>query len=165
MLTLTIEILPLSPSSYPAPYVAPGGRMRERFAHSTHSGRSDAREGQIGSRLRARRTHLGLTIDSVARELGIKADQYLAYEAGTQLAPELLLVRIAESFGVPAMWFSANPVLKTAGDEKARPRPRGLYRVATAEDRVGYLVNVFCKLDLERQQQLLAVAGELARQQ
>jgi transcriptional regulator with XRE-family HTH domain len=120
---------------------------------------------QIGTRLRARREHLGLTIDGVARELGIKADQYLAYEAGTKLAPELLLVRIAESFGVPAMWFTANLALNPANDEKrARPRPRGLYRVATAEDRVGYLVNVFCKLDLERQQQLLAVAGELARQ-
>jgi len=33
------------------------------------------------------------------------------------------------------------------------------------EHRVNYLINAFCKLDLERQQQLLAVAGALAHQE
>jgi hypothetical protein len=93
----------------------------------------------------------------------IGADQYLAYETGGP--PELLLTRIAEYFGVPAFWFSPNLVLKTAESQKAMPRQGGRYRVATVEDRVIYLITVFCKLDLGRQQQLLAVAGTLVRQE
>ena len=107
---------------------------------------------QIGSRLRARRTHLGLSINNVARELGIGANQYRAYESGAKLTPELLLTRIAEYFGVPALWLSPNLVHKTADAQKAVLRDR--YRVATVEDRVNDLITVFCKLDLERQQEL-----------
>jgi transcriptional regulator with XRE-family HTH domain len=81
--------------------------MRGRFARSAQS-EHDACWAQIGSRLRARRTHLGLSIKSVARELGIGADQYFAYETGAKLTPELLLTRIAEYFGVPTLWFSPN---------------------------------------------------------
>ena len=91
----------------------------------------------------------------------IGADQYLAYETGGP--PELLLTRIAEYFGVPAFWFSPNLVLKTAESQKAMPRQGGRYRVATPEDRVKDLIKAFCKLDLKRQQELLAVAGALAR--
>src|SRR6516165_2374478 len=100
---LTDEILPFSPFSYAAPcvLVAPwgGGRMRGRFARSAQSERSGMCFAQIGSRLRARRTHLGLSINSVARELGIGADQYLLYETGAKQASELLLARIADYFG------------------------------------------------------------------
>jgi hypothetical protein len=77
----------------------------------------------------------------------------------------LVLTRIAEYFGVPALWFSPNLAVKAANGQKAGPRLRGRYRVATVEDRVNYLINAFCKLDLERQQQLLAVAGALAQQE
>jgi transcriptional regulator with XRE-family HTH domain len=76
------------------------------FARSAQSERSGTCFAQIGSRLRARRTHLRLSINSVARELGIGADQYLAYESGAKLAPKLLLTQIAEYFGVPALWLS-----------------------------------------------------------
>ena len=137
--------------------------MRGRFARSAQLERGAAFPAQIGNQLRARRTHLGLSINSVARELGIGADQYHAYENGSKLAPELLLARIAEYFGVPALSFCSNLVLKTAEPQKAMPQLRGCYRVATVEDRVNYLINAFCKLDLERQQELLAVAGALAR--
>jgi hypothetical protein len=70
--------------------------MRGRFAHCAQSERDAACWSQIGSRLRAHRTHLGLSISSDARELGIGADQYLAYETGAKLAPMLLLARIAD---------------------------------------------------------------------
>jgi transcriptional regulator with XRE-family HTH domain len=131
-----------------------------RMTRSAQSERGTTCWAQIGSRLRARRTHLGLSIKSVARELAIGADQYLLYETGAKLAPELLMTRIAEYYGVPALCFSPSLVLKTANP----PQLRGRYRVATVEDRVNYLSNTFCKLDLERQQQLLAVAGALAHQ-
>ena len=139
--------------------------MRGRFGRSAQSERSGMCFAQIGSRLRARRTHLGLSIKGVARELGIGADQYLLYETGAKQASELLLARIADYFGVPALWLSPNFVVKTANARKTPPRPRGRYRVATVDDRVNYLINIFCKLDLERQQQLLAVAGALAHQE
>jgi hypothetical protein len=47
--------------------------------------------------------------------------------------------------------------------ERTVPRLSGRYRVATVEDRVNYLISAFCKLDLEKQQELLAVAGALER--
>ena len=122
-----------------------GGRVA-RSAQSEHG----ACWAQIGSRLRARRTHLELSINNVTRELGIGANQYRAYETGAKLTPELLLIRIAEYFGVPALWLSPNLVHKTADAQKAVPRLRGRYRVATVEDRVNYLITVFCKLDLYR---------------
>ena len=139
--------------------------MRGRSARSAQSERSGTCFAQIGSRIRARRTHLGLSINSVARELRIGADQYLLYETGAKLASELVLTRIAEYFGVPALWFSPNLAVKAANAQKAGPQLRGRYRVATLEHRVNYLINAFCKLDLERQQQLLAVAGALAQQE
>src|SRR5215471_7764298 len=54
-----------------------GGRTRGHFARSTQSERGSARWAQTGNRLRARRTHLRLSINGLARELGIGADQYL----------------------------------------------------------------------------------------
>ena len=60
-----------------------------------------------------------------------------------------------------ALWYSPNLVLKTAESQKAMPRQGGRYRVATVQDRVIYLIT----LDLGRQQQLLAVAGALVRQE
>jgi transcriptional regulator with XRE-family HTH domain len=137
--------------------------MRGRFARCAQSERSEC-WAQIGRPLRARRTRLGLSISSVAQELGIGADQYLAYETGARVAPTLLPARIAEYFGVPALWLSPKLALKTADAQKARPRPRGRYRVTTVEDRENYLISVLYKLDLERQRQLLAVASALAHQ-
>jgi transcriptional regulator with XRE-family HTH domain len=160
------EIPPFSPSSYRpvTRWLRRGGRMKGRSAGSAGSERGAACRAYIGSRLRARRTHLGLTVNSVARELGIATDHYLAYETGAKLAPEPLLTRIAEHFGVPAFCFSAKLALKTPVAEQVMPGLKGRYRVATLEHRVNYLINAFCKLDLERQQQLLAVAGALAHE-
>jgi len=113
-----------------------GGRVA-RSAQSEHG----ACWAQIGSRLRARRTHLELSINNVTRELGIGANQYRAYESGAKLTPELLLTWIAEYFGFPALWLSPNLVHKTADAQKAVLRDR--YRVATVEDRVNDLITVF----------------------
>jgi hypothetical protein len=46
-------------------------------------------------------------------------------------------------------------------DHRHAFRLSGVYRVATLEDRITFLVNSFTKLDFERQQQLLAFAGAL----
>ena len=135
--------------------------MRGRFARSAQSEGIAAYSVQIGRQLRARRTRLGLSINSVARKLGIGADQYRAYETGARLAPKLLLTRIAGYFGVPTLWLLSNLAPK-ADAQKVTPRQRSRYQVATPEDRVNYLTKAFCKLDLERQQELLAVAGALA---
>ena|SRR5215831_5010158 len=117
------------------PITSPAGERVARSAQSKHGATCLA---QIGSRLRVRRAHLGLSINSVARELGIGADQYLTYETGAKLAPELLLARIAEYFGVPALLFSPNLVLKMAAIQQAKPRLRSISR-CDLEDLVDYL--------------------------
>jgi hypothetical protein len=76
----------------------------------------------------------------------------------------LLLTRFAERFGVPAAWFLQNFGCTTVDGKMATARLKGPYRVATLEDRINYLIEAFCRLDLERQQQLLAVAGVLTQQ-
>src|SRR5215471_21852745 len=61
----------------PAGCTVGGGGTRGHFARSTQSERGSARWAQTGNRLRARRTHLRLSISGLAHELGIGADQYL----------------------------------------------------------------------------------------
>jgi transcriptional regulator with XRE-family HTH domain len=118
----------------------------------------------VGRRLRARRTHLGLAIVNVAKALGIAPSVYKGYEAGTEQAPALLLADIAELYGRPVLWFFQDVA---ALEEENRQiggccnSPR-VYRVATVEQRVHFLIKSFQTLDLEGQQHLIAIAAALS---
>ena len=117
----------------------------------------------IGSRLQARRNHLGFTIDGVAEELGIEPSAYETYEAGEEHAPALVLGGVADLFGVPVFWFFQDVFAVDVEDEQPADggdRPR-VYRVATLEERLGFLGDAFRTLDLEGQQQVLATATAL----
>jgi transcriptional regulator with XRE-family HTH domain len=54
----------------------------------------------IGRRIRGKRRALGLSEDSLARQLGIEARQIEAYERATERVPSKHLVRLTEIFGV-----------------------------------------------------------------
>jgi transcriptional regulator with XRE-family HTH domain len=137
--------------------------MRGRFVRDADEHRGCTLWIHIGGRLQARRIHLGLSIDNVAQELGIKPGAYDAYEAGVQLAPVLLLSRIAELFSVPVLWFFQDIRFHEDHGEMAATKSGDVYRVATPDERAHYLADAFCKLDLEGQQQLLAIAIALCR--
>lgn len=118
---------------------------------------------RIGDRLRIRRSQLGLSRSRVARELGIESRAYDAYEAGIERVPALLLTQLAELFDVPVFWFFEGIAPEKETAKKQVSRPCGVYRVATPEQRMHFLVDTFRKLDLEGQQHLLTLAGALSR--
>jgi transcriptional regulator with XRE-family HTH domain len=117
----------------------------------------------IGRRLQTRRTELGLSVDDVARQLGIAPRVYEALEEGLERAAASLLGRIAELFRVRVFWFFQDVEFGDESASEAVGSPHGAYRVATLEERVEFLADSFRKLDLEGQQHLLAVANALSR--
>jgi transcriptional regulator with XRE-family HTH domain len=141
--------------------------MVKRLVRGVHGeARDDSIWIAVGERLRTRRSDLGLSADSVAEELGIAPDAYADYESGAREAPALVLAEIASLYGVPVLWLFQDVVGRKQEHRLAAPRSSGpapSYRVATVDERVGYLAECFRKLDLEGQQHLLAIAAELTR--
>jgi len=117
----------------------------------------------IGERVRARRTHLGFTKQRLADTLGIELRAYDAYEAGVEEAPAWVLTQLADLLGVSMLWFFQDVTLEEESTQTGEPPTAGIYCVATFEERMSFLADSFCKLDLEGQQHLLAIAGALTR--
>lgn len=120
----------------------------------------------VGDRLRARRARLGLTIESVAEQLGVEPGTYERYEDGIDQAPALLLTEVAEKLGVPVLWFFQDVIAQDVPEDAGAPvvaEQARVYRVATTEDRVQAMADRFRKLDFEGQQHLLGIASALAR--
>ena len=117
----------------------------------------------IGRRLQSRRTELGLSVNDVARQLGIAPRVYKALEEGVERAAASLLGQIAELFRVRVFWFFQDVEFGDESGSEAVAPPQGAYRVATLEERVEFLADSFRKLDLEGQQYLLALASALSR--
>ena len=117
----------------------------------------------IGRRLQFRRTELGLSVNEVARQLGIAPRVYKALEEGVERAPASLLGQIAELFRIRVFWFFQDVEFGDESASEAPASPHGVYRVATLEERVEYLADSFRRLDLEGQQHLLALASALSR--
>jgi transcriptional regulator with XRE-family HTH domain len=115
----------------------------------------------IGERIKARRTHLGLSSKWLADELGIDPQAYDAYEVGRDQAPARVLGQIAELLGVSVLWFFQDITFEADNSGTNASEPGSVYRVATLEDRMRFLADSFQKLDLEGQQHLIAIAGAL----
>jgi len=119
----------------------------------------------VGRRLRVRRMALDLTADDVARRLGIAPSEYQSYEAGARETPALLLCQAADVLGVPVLWFFSDVMADGEQEDELATcvASSAAYRVATTEERLGYLAESFRRLDLEDQQHLLAIADALSR--
>jgi transcriptional regulator with XRE-family HTH domain len=98
----------------------------------------------------------------LADELGIDPSVYDAYEAGGEQVPARTLSQLAELLGVSVLWFFQD-VAAQETTEPATAQPGRLYRVATLDERMRFLVESFRKLDLEGQQYLIAIAGALTQ--
>lgn len=66
----------------------------------------------MGLRFRAVREHRRLTIDEAAEALGIPADRYASFEAGTEAMPHYLLARFAIITGCDPGWLVTGRVKK-----------------------------------------------------
>lgn len=120
----------------------------------------------VGDRLRARRARMGLSIESVADQLGVEPGTYERYEDGIDQAPALLLTEVAEKLGVPVLWFFQDVIAQDVPEEPSAPVHTDrapVFRVATTEDRVQAMAERFRKLDFEGQQHLLGIASALAQ--
>jgi transcriptional regulator with XRE-family HTH domain len=137
--------------------------MVKRVVHghaSMHCGHSV--RPLVCSRLQARRTELGLSVDRIAKELGIERSAYETYEAGDAHVPAPVLAKIADFFRVPVFWLFQDIFPVEVEDYPAEgPDPPRVYHVATLEERLGTLADAFRSLDLEGQQQVLATAAAL----
>ena len=59
----------------------------------------------VGRRIRGKRRALGLSVDDLARTLGIAPDLLGAYERASERVPSEHLVRLSEIFGVGISYF------------------------------------------------------------
>jgi transcriptional regulator with XRE-family HTH domain len=117
----------------------------------------------IGQRIRARRLQCGHSVRHLADELGVSQAAYVRSESGDTPLPAMQLSQLSKLLGVPIIWFfqDASPA-RESGNCIDHASPVA-YRVATLEQRLGALADSFRKLDLERQQYLLAIADALCR--
>jgi transcriptional regulator with XRE-family HTH domain len=108
---------------------------------------------------------LGIDVIRVAEELSISPAAYEDYESGGRQIPALLLGQIADLFGVQVAWFYRDVGfdIEDEGAVAACVDAPSLFCVATEEQRVRALADMFRRLDLEGQQHLLAIAGALSR--
>jgi transcriptional regulator with XRE-family HTH domain len=122
---------------------------------------------RVGARIRARRTHFGFTNQRLADALGIDLRTYDAYEAGVEQVPAWVLTELAELLAVSMLWFFQDVTFEKERTQTAVPAAEsgadGVYCVATLEERMSFLADSFCQLDLEGQQHLIAIVGALTR--
>ena len=59
----------------------------------------------VARRIRGKRRALALTVDDLAKALGVDRSQVEAYERGTVRVPPEHLVKLSEFLGVPVSYF------------------------------------------------------------
>jgi transcriptional regulator with XRE-family HTH domain len=119
----------------------------------------------VGRRLHARRTELGIDVDTVAGRLGVSPIVYAAYESGNGAMPAWMLSELADLFEVGVSSFYQDidferheePEFATASVQAC------VFTVATEEQRRQALGDYFRDLDLDGQQHLLSLARALSR--
>jgi transcriptional regulator with XRE-family HTH domain len=67
----------------------------------------DARDGEIGRRMRALRLERGLSQTDLGKQLGVTFQQIQKYEKGANRVAAGRLQRVAEALGVPITFFYA----------------------------------------------------------
>jgi transcriptional regulator with XRE-family HTH domain len=104
-----------------------------------------------------------MTAWTAANAVGVESQTYQDYEQGQRLIPADQLAALAQLYNVPVFYFFED-LEKTDRTQGAAKGSEGEidYAIATETERIGFLVEDFLKLDLARQQCLLAVAGALA---
>ncbi len=117
----------------------------------------------VGKQIRARRLQRGHPVRHLAEELGVSQAAYLRYESGEAPLPAVQLSQLSKLLGVPVIWFFQDASSREESGSCIDRASSVTYRVATLEQRIGALANSFLKLDLEGQQQLLAIADALSR--
>ena len=73
----------------------------------------DARDAEVGRRIRAQRLVRGMSQTDLGNQLGITFQQVQKYEKGTNRVGAGRLTRIAEVLGVPVVFFFGGDELKT----------------------------------------------------
>ena len=81
---------------------------------------------QVAARIRARRMDQGITLQALARQIGVAFQQVHKYETGMSRISAGRLYHVAGALSVPIGFFFA------AGDSPARDEPAGMARPASA---------------------------------
>ena len=134
--------------------------------HSSAQGRGARKEllpALLGRRLRLRRSQLGMRPHIVASHLGVSPEDYVTYETGQTLIPAEHLAELAQLLRVPMFYFFRDVPISDDKTVAPESKPTPAFSITTEADRIVSLVGDFQKLDFERQQHLLLLAGALVR--
>jgi transcriptional regulator with XRE-family HTH domain len=118
----------------------------------------------IGTRLRNRRTELGLADGVVAAHLGIAVRNYQQFEAGRERIPAALLLQASELFKIPLSYFFQNLPFGDDNVEHFSHESAPVYRVATTEDQLAALARNFLSSSELGRRHLLLLARAFAQE-
>jgi transcriptional regulator with XRE-family HTH domain len=95
--------------------------------------RADARDAEIGRRIRARRTELGMSQTELGGKIGVSFQQLQKYELGMNRIGAGRLQRVCEGLRVPVTFFyDPQPALSS----DAQSNPTGLFEYLQRRDAV-----------------------------
>jgi transcriptional regulator with XRE-family HTH domain len=113
--------------------IKPGGKL-PRYGRGT--GAPHPIDIHVGKRIRMRRLFLGMTLETLANELGLTLHQIQRYEGGVHQINASRLSKIADILGVPISSFfadfgdtSATPDEQTSRERMERPETIELIRL------------------------------------
>lgn len=96
--------------------------MTKQFRARLEDGTPDPVDTHVGSRLRLRRTMLGLSQTELANKVGLTFQQVQKYEAGANRVSASRLFHIAEALGVPVSFFFDDMNRPDRGWEETSPK-------------------------------------------
>lgn len=120
-----------------------GDGNEEPGARPERESRSSPIDAHVGSRIRLRRTLLGMSQERLGESLGLTFQQVQKYERGMNRISASRLYQASRTLGVPVSWFfeemsesaaaaSATPAV-VAGEQEATDPDRRLLRRETME--------------------------------
>jgi transcriptional regulator with XRE-family HTH domain len=131
---------------------------------STQSASTHGLWFQIGTRLRSRRTSVGLSEGAVSAHLGVSLERYREFECGATRVPAALLAQAGDLLKVPLFHFFQDLPFKEEDVENHAFGDPPVLMVATIEDRVAALTQDFLSAGPEAKSCLLLLARAFARE-
>lgn len=128
----------------------------------TDARKVDAREREIGRRIRARRMECRLSQNELAKRIGVTLQQVQKYEGGANRIGAGRLERISEALDVPvAFFFTEDEAIQA----NLSGETHGIFQLAQSPETVRLLKAMHKIKGREMQQLLIALAEAISREE
>lgn len=121
--------------------------------------RADARDGEVGRRVRSRRLEQKLSQTELADRIGVTFQQVQKYEKGVNRIGAGRLQRIAEALEVPVTFFFSDMARTASSEMKESGQVSNVFNLAQSGKSVR-LMTAFSKIGSRKRQQLLVELAE-----